>query len=258
MLHRGFRRAAVSVTAGTTSLGLVALLSGCGGGTPAVAATPSASPSAATPEPRAQLTRRVAAAKDKHYVIGYTLATPDQPARSVLVTIAADGTWRVDIQGGAMNGTANVSIAGRPEGVYQCTNTADAECVRVAAAGKPLPPELDPQVQDVFTSWLDVLSDRQTGLAVTIVALLPGASGTCFAVTPAVTAVAPPVDAGVLCYTDDGILTAARLPFGTLTIAQQPQPAPPTVVLPGPITDSAPLPMSAPPSPPSGSASPTT
>jgi len=249
------------VTAGTTALGLLgvlALLGGCdSGGSPAVAALPSTPPSATAPEPRAQLTRRVAAAKDKHYVVGYTLTAPKQPARSVMVTIATDGTWRVDIQGGAMSGAANVSIAGRPEGVYQCTNTANAQCVQVAAAGKPLPAELDPQVQDVFTTWLDVLSDRQTGLAVVIVGMLPGASGTCFEVDPAVTAVAPPVDAGVLCYTDDGILTAAKLPFGTLTIAQQPQPAPPTVVLPGPITSDRPLPVSAPPVSPSGSVLPT-
>jgi hypothetical protein len=177
----------------------------------------------------------------------------------VLVTIADDGTWRVDIQGGAMSGTANVSIAGRPEGVYQCTNTADAQCVRVAAAGKKLPSEIDPQIQNLFTAWLDVLSDRQTGLTVALAGLLPGASGSCFAVEPAVTAVAPPVPAGVLCYTPDGTLTAAQLPFGTLTVAQQPQPAPPTVILPGPITNSAPLPTSAPPPPPptSSSASPT-
>jgi hypothetical protein len=234
------------MTAGTAAL---ALLTGCGAaGTPAKATPASAgAPTSTAAEPRARLAARVAAAKDRRYVVGYTLTSPGKAARAVLVTIATDGTWRIDIQGGALGGAVDITIAGRPEGQYQCTVAALASCVKIAAAGKKLPPDVDPRVHYPFTGWLDVLVDRQVPLSVAASDPLPGAAGTCFAVDPAVTALQPPIDPGIFCYTDDGMLTAARLPFGTLAVVGQPSPAPPTVVLPGPVTGGAPLPMQAPP-----------
>jgi hypothetical protein len=241
---RDVRLASVSVTAGTAAL---ALLTACGNGSTPAGAVPASSSSAtaAAVEPRGLLAARAAAAKDRRYVLGYTLSAPNKPVRSVLVTVALDGTWRVDIQGGALGGAVDVSIAGRPEGQYQCTLNASAVCVRVAALGKKLPPPVDPRAQYPFTGWLDVLVDRQVPLAVSITEPLPGAGGTCFAVDPAVTAVQPPIDPGVFCYADDGMLTAARLPIGTLAMAGQPASAPPTVVLPGPVSNGAPLPTAA-------------
>jgi len=182
-------------------------------------------------------------------VVGYTFAQPKQPLRSVLVTIATDDTWRVDIQGGALGGAADVSIASRPEGLYQCTLNASAICVKVAGSGRKLPAAVDPRAQYPFTTWLDVFVDRQVPLSVLPAAPQPGESGTCFSVDPAVTAIAPPIDAGVFCFAADGTPTAARLPWGTLVMAGQPSPAPPTVVLPGPVSDATPLPTSPPPPP---------
>ena len=43
-------------------------------------------------------------------LVDYTLATNGLPARAVLVTVAADGTWRVDVQGGALE-ASNTDIA---------------------------------------------------------------------------------------------------------------------------------------------------
>jgi hypothetical protein len=230
---------------------LLALLASCG--TAPTRASPrsggSGSPAAA-PEPRAQLAAHVAAAKDRRYMVGYTLVTPARPVRSVRVTVAEDGTWRVDVQGGALGGAADIAIAGRPDGQYQCTLTATASCVKVAAPGKKLPAAVDPRVHYPFTTWLDVLLDRKVPLSVAAIEPLPGATGACFAVDPAVTALRPPLDAGVFCYADEGVLTAARLPFGVLTMVGRPMPAPPTVVLPGPVTAGAPLPTAAPPPPP--------
>ena len=248
MRTRDLRAVPATVTAGTAAL---ALLTACGSGSvPAKATGASSGPPATTAaEPRAQLAARAATAKDRRYVLGYTLAAPNKPLRSVLVTIAADGTWRVDIQGGALGGAADVSIAGRPEGQYQCTLNTASVCVRIAAAGKKLPPAVDPRAESPFTGWLDVLVDRQVPLSVALAPPLPGSSGTCFAVDSAVTAVQPPIDPGVFCYTDDGTLTAAKLPWGSLTMTVQPANAPPTVVLPGPVSNGAPLPTAAQPSP---------
>jgi hypothetical protein len=246
---RELRLATASLTAGVAAL---TLLGACGtGGTPA-AATPASSPptSAAGVDPRGQLASRAAAAKDRRYVAGYTLSQPKQPLRSVLVTVAADGTWRVDIQGGALGGAADVSIAGRPEGQYQCTLGPSSVCVRVAANGKKLPPAIDPRTQYPFTNWLDVFVDRQVSLSVIVTNPLPGQNGSCYGVDPAVTALQPPVDAGVFCFAADGTPTAVQLPWATMTIAGAPQPAPATVVLPGPVAAGVqPLPTEAPPPP---------
>ena len=49
--------------------------------------------------------------------------------------------------------------------------------------------------------------------------LLPGARGACYSVESNSAALAPPVDPGIYCYAADGTLTAARVGFGTLTLA---------------------------------------
>jgi hypothetical protein len=240
------RLAATGLTAGVA---VVTLLSACAPGAPAGATPASSPPPSAAADPRGELAARAAAAKDRRYVVGYTFSQPNEPLRSVLVTIATDGTWRVDIQGGALGGAADVSIASRPEGLYQCTLNASAICVKVAGPGRKLPAAVDPRAQYPFTTWLDVFVDRQVPLSVLPAAPQQGESGTCFSVDPAVTAIAPPIDAGVFCFAADGTPTAARLPWGTLVMAGQPSPAPPTVVLPGPVSEGSPLPTSPPPPP---------
>jgi hypothetical protein len=226
------------------------LLTGCQSSgataTPADGVSHSATPAAV--DPRALLAARAAAAKDRRYMVGYTL-TGGGRTRSVLVTMAADGTWRVDIQGGALSGGADIAVASRSDGLYQCALMTLGGCVRVAAPGKALPAQFDPTVQYPFTAWLDVLTDRQVSMSVTLVDLLPGATGTCFGIEPAVTALRKPIDPGVLCFAEDGTLTSAKLPFGTLTIAGAPTPPPPTAPLPGPVVQRAALPITAPPQP---------
>ncbi|GAA3294450.1 hypothetical protein GCM10020218_073470 [Dactylosporangium vinaceum] len=249
----------ITVTTGTAlSVLTVLLLAGCGsGGTPDPGpTTPDGTPVAAQPDPRGLLAARVAVAKDQRYVAAYTLTVPGKGPRSVLVSIATDRTWRVDIQGGALGGTADVAIAGRPEGVYQCPINPASSCVKVAAAGKKLPPAIDPRVQYVFVGWLDVLLDRQIPLTVNPAEPLAGTSAPCFAVEPGVTAIAPPIDPGTFCYNDNGILTAAKLPLGQLMLTGEVVAAPSTISLPGPVADDAPLGTATPPpSPPSASVS---
>jgi hypothetical protein len=244
----------ITVTTGTALAVLTSvLLAGCGSPGPVdpdSTATPIGTPLPAQPDPRGLLAARVAVAKDQRYVAAYTLTVPGKAPRSILVSIATDRTWRVDIQGGALGGTADVAIANRPEGQYQCPINPSGNCVRVAASGKQLPPAIDPRVQYVFASWLDVLLDRQIPLAVAPADPLAGTSAPCFAVEPGVTAIAPPIDPGTFCYNDSGILTAAKLPFGQLMLTGEVVAPPSTISLPGPVTDGKPLGTSAPPPPP--------
>lgn len=239
---------AITVTTGTALAVLTGVLVACGSsgpGEPGGAASATATP--AQPDPRALLAARVAVAKDQRYVAAYTLTVPGRAPRSILVSIATDRTWRVDIQGGALGGTADVAIAGRPDGQYQCAINPATGCVRVAASGKRLPAAIDPRIQYVFVNWLDVLLDRQIPLSVAPADPLAGTAAPCFAVEPGVTAIQPPIDPGTFCYNDRGILAAAKLPFGQLMLTGEVVAAPATISLPGPIVDGAPLNTSAPP-----------
>jgi hypothetical protein len=228
------------------------LLTGCGGGTPAPAATPT-EPAASRPtEARDQLAAFAAAAQDRRLVAGYTLATEGRPDRSISVTRATDGSWRVDIAGGALGGTADVSIAQTGAGTFQCSLPSAGRpespgCVRVADPGQPLDAGIDPRMQHPFTDWPEVLTDRQAPLSIST-SVLPGARGACFAVESTSASVSPPLDSGIYCYTPDGTLTDARLPAGTLTLTGTPTAAPATVPLPGPLVDREPLLIAAPPS----------
>ena len=205
-------------------------------------------------EARAQLAALVAAAEDRHLVASYTWTVTGRPNRTVVVTHAADRTWRVDIPGGALSGTADVSIAQTASGVHQCAlqsplRPEPTTCVRVAPPNGRMASGIDPRVQHLFTDWRSVLIDRQAPLAVSTSRPLPGTRGTCFSVDSTSASLAAPLDVGIYCYDQDGTLTGARLAFGTLVLAGTPSPAPPTVTLPGPVVDGEPLRTTAPPTP---------
>jgi hypothetical protein len=197
-------------------------------------------------EPRADLTRRVAAAKDRRFTAPYTW-TVSGTRRTVTATVAVDGTWRVDVPGGALGGQASVALIGRAEGVYQC---AGGGCVRIARAAATVPSTFDPKVHHPFTDWPDVLTDRGAALSVAPAPALPGAPGTCFSVEPATVAITAPIEAGIFCYDESGLPTGFRSRFGTLVLAGAPAAAPPTADLPWPVRSGSALGTAAPPPPP--------
>jgi hypothetical protein len=223
---------------------------GCGSDEPPSGA-PDASqtPVAAAVEPRADLTSRVAAAKDRRFTAAYTWAVAGNQ-RTVTATVAVDGTWRVDVPGGALGGRATVSLVGRAEGVYQCAN---GGCVRIARAAATVPSAFDPRVHHPFTDWPDVLTDRGAALSVAR-AKLTGAAGTCFSVEPATVAIAAPIEAGIFCYDDSGQPTGFKGRFGTLVLAGTPTAAPPSAALPWPVRSGAAL-GTGPPAPPAPASS---
>jgi hypothetical protein len=214
------------------------------------------------PDERDQLAGLAAAAQDKRYVAKYTLsASKHTPDRTVTVAVATDGSWVVAVPAGALSGLADVAIFHSGANTFQCAlgpaaGTAgkrpDLEPVTpgcVAAA--TLAPANDPQVQHIFTDWIDALVDRATALSVARAAALPGARGACFSVESNAAALAPPVDPGIYCYDPDGVLTAARVGFGTLTLMGAVAAAPPSVTMPGSVVTRPPLAVTvpAPPSP---------
>jgi hypothetical protein len=233
------------------------LLAACGSPPPEPA--PSAAPNP-RPADRDQLAGLAAAAKDKRYVATYTLQTPDRPDRTVTAAVGTDGTWVVAVPAGILSGLADVAIYSAPAGLFQCVlgpaaGTAGSRpdlgpltpgCVQVTG----LTAETDPRVQHLFTDWIDPLVDRASALSVAAVPALDGAPGSCFSVESNSAALAPPVDPGIYCYTADGLLTAARVRFGTLRLAGPVAAAPPSVTMPAPLVTRDPAPVTAPPPPP--------
>jgi hypothetical protein len=208
---------------------------------------------------RDRLAGLAAAAKDSRYVGAYTWASADKPDRRVSVAFGSDGSWIVAVPGGALSGLADIAIYHSAAGLFQCLlgssatrgdDRPDLGPLNPACVAMPsLAAGNDPRVQHIFTDWIDPLVDRATALSVAATTNLPGATGTCFSVESNSAALAPPLDPGVYCYADNGILTGARVGFGTLILSGTVSPAPPSVALPAPVAAGSPLPTTAPPPP---------
>jgi hypothetical protein len=235
------------------------LMAGCGAGTPPEP-DPTGPPPTQEPQARAQLAGLAAAAQDRTLAATYVLSVAGRPARTVAVWLAADGSWRVDIPGGALGGTADVSVARTGAGLFQCAlpsgETAGAStCARIGGTTARLGAGVDPQVQHPFVDVRSVLTDPGAPLSVSTSAPLPGVTGSCYSVETTTASVVAPLDVGIYCYDTDGTLTGARLAYGTLLLAGPPVAAPAAVDLPGPVTPAPPLGMATSP-PPSPSATP--
>lgn len=241
--------------AGTAALlGLVALAA-CGSDEPAPDPdTPATAAPTGAPDARVQLAGLAAAAQDRKVTALYTWSAPGRTDRTVVLTTAADGSWRVDVPLGALGGTADVSMAQTAEGLFQCAlpsaeRPVQPVCVRVADPDGVVDRGVDPRVQHPLTDWREVLTDRTAPLSVSTAQPLAGASGACFSVETTTASVNAPLDAGIYCYAPDGTLTGAKVSFGTLMLAGAPAAAPPTITLPGPVVTQEPLGMAAPPTP---------
>lgn len=190
-------------------------------------------------------------------MVFYVLTTRGRPDRTVAIQQATDGSWRVDVPGGAHGGAVDIALVFTGGALHQCGLATGAEprsgCVRLDAG---LPPTSDPKVSHLITDWLDLFTDTNQALAVSLAAPLEGAKGECFSIESSAVSLKMPLDAGIYCYERDGTLTAARFSAGTMILSGEPAPPPPTLALPGPVVAGAPLPLAAPPSPsPTASAS---
>lgn len=233
---------------------VVAGAAGCGGGGPEPAAVASPAPTTEPPEnPRSALAARAAAAEDSSVVATYSLTEGRGTPRAVIVTLATDRTWRVDIAGGAMGGLADVSVAVNGQGLFQCalpseTRPVSPVCIRIADPDGALPKHIDPRVQHAFTDWRAVLTDREAPLSVSLAKpVADGITGQCYAVESTYASLDAPLDTGIYCYSEAGVLTGAKLSFGTLALTQAPVAGPGTITLPGPVTTGPALGMATPP-----------
>lgn len=239
-------------TGWTTRLGMAAMVgavvvtTSCGGDQP-----PPTDPTVTSPPPitgsavRGELAARAAAAIDLAGVRLYTLTSPDYPDREVLVIRATDGSWRVDLNGGALSGTVDVALVGIANERFHCTLAAPPQqttCVNAAE----LTDETDPRVQHLFGDWLEVLRDRASPVSVAEATAPEGVGGRCFSVQPSAASLVPALDGGIYCFDSDGTLTGAQLPVGTLTLVSSDPVAPETVSLPGPVVEESPPPLVAP------------
>lgn len=230
-------------------------LAACGHDDPGPApTTPAPSAAADATDARADLAALATLAQDHAYAALYSLDDGQGVARNVVVTAGADGTWRVDVSGGVLGGTADVSIVSTKAGVYQCTLSSPQQpvtpiCIRVADPAKKVPADYDPQVERLFRPALTVFTDRQAPLSVGAVQPLAGAKGSCFSVDTIAAALSAPVDVGIYCYTAEGLLTAARVDFGTLTLVSTGA-GPASVPLPGPEVQGRPMGTESPSAPP--------
>jgi hypothetical protein len=257
-------------------------LSGCGrthppqigAGTPSKVTTPS--------DPADQLAGLAAAALDRKYVAAYAFHVSGRTDRTVVVSIATDSSWSVNVPGSALSGGADVSLVSNKSGVFQCVLGGSATslaaptstpspppgraasgspspsptptpptftapvCVRVAKAGGTVPAAYDPVMEHVFTDWLTAMSSRDSAISVFGASALAGSSGTCYSVEPSAASLAPVVDAGIFCFRPDGTLTAVKLAVGSLTLMGAQAPPAPTNALPAPLVPGPPAPLQAP------------
>jgi hypothetical protein len=233
---------------------MLSTLAGCGEDAVTPAAESSSAPVSAHPnepsQPRTRLAAWAAAAKDLRQTAFYVLKSPGHADRTVSIIRATDGSWRVDIPGGAHGGAVDISLVFAGNALHQCVLPTNG-CVRVQ--GK-LPADADPKIQHLITDWLDIFTDRQQALAVSVAHPLEGSAGECYAIESSAVSLKLPVDVGIYCYERDGTLTAAKMSFGSILLAGKPGAAPPTLGLPGPVVAGTLLTLAAPPAP---SASPT-
>ncbi|WP_422737335.1 hypothetical protein ACN263_28655 [Micromonospora sp. WMMD729] len=219
---------------------------------------PPPSPPPADPGPvqvdgaRDELAALAAAAQDRHLVAQYVFGRSGQADRTIVFTSANDGSWRVDVPGGALGGTADVSLAATADGLFQCAlpstgHPEPARCVRLGERDDAIPRKLDPRIQHPLTDWLDVLTDRRAPLAVAVAATPKGLTGACYSVDSTSASLNAPLDVGIYCFDPDGTPTGVRTGAGTLRLAAPPGAAPPTVQLAGPVVDGEPLGTAAPP-----------
>jgi hypothetical protein len=196
-------------------------------------------------QPRTRLAAWAAAAKDLRQTSFYVLKAPGSPDRTVSLIRATDGSWRVDVPGGAHGGTVDIALVFAGNALHQCVLPTTG-CVRVQ--GK-LPAEADVKIHHLITDWLNIFTDRQQSLAVSVAHPLQGASGECYAIESSAVSLPLPLDVGIYCYERDGTLTAAKLSVGTMVLSGRPGAAPPTLALPGPVIAGDPLTIAAPPKP---------
>lgn len=202
-------------TTGAT-LGALLLIGGCTSHHRAPLPSTSA-PVSLGPNTAAQLIAIAQLARGANYTGTYTADSSDSPPRSsVIVAFRTATRTRLDVT----EADGNVLIQVDPTGTYTCNlpTSGTPSCLTLAGPGQPVPANLDPSGQALFTTTLDVLA-QGADLKVAPAAPRPAANGiplsTCYAV---IAAPSGGVDPGTYCFTATGILTRAQFRSNVLQL----------------------------------------
>ena len=203
---------------GATAAALSALLliGGCTSHHPAPLPTASAALSTG-PNAAAALTAIAQLARGADYIGTYTADSSDSPPRSSVITAFRTGSrTRLDVT----EADGHVLIQVDPTGTYTCNlpTTGSPSCLTLAGPGEPVPANVDPSGQALFTTTLDVLAQ---GAGLTVAAAAPRAAtsglpaATCYAL---IAAPSGGVSPGTYCFSATGILTRAQFRSNVLQL----------------------------------------
>jgi hypothetical protein len=209
----------------------VAAVAACGGGSsPAPAATAGTVADA--------LSRVAATAASLSYSATYTFFEAADRQSATVQVWRSPPSLRVDV---VEHGTTATLIVG-DDATYSCSMTGTRRaCLRVAAAGQPLPAPFNVAPVNLFTVYVRQLAARTVDYDV-VAATAPSPTTRCFAVTPKTTAAAPQVPKGTYCFSADGVLSAATYPSGNTITLQSQQAATPAPAQFSPYAKPTPLP----------------
>lgn len=174
-------------------------------------------------EALAALAERGAAAD---FTARYALDSTEGPDATVQV-FKRDSRYRVDITQHGI--TAQLMTTAK--GLVSCQRRGvAADCFLVAAPGERLPALLDPGLQRIFTSALDLLAGDTDSVRVSRAEPLPSSTtrpaASCFAVS------GEGIDDGEYCLLDNGIPARASFAAATLELLDTGEPPPADVFLP--------------------------
>lgn len=202
-----------------SAAGLVAVLalgSACSSHSHPAPPPPSLLASSSGPSAAAQLAAIAAIARAAQYTGTYSADSSDNPPRaSTIKAYRTPTSTRLDIT----EAVGRVVIQVDPTGTYSCNlpTGGTPSCLTLAGPGAPVPANVNPSGQALFTTTLDTLA-QGVDLTVSAEAPRPAANGipasSCFALIAAPDQVSP----GTYCFSAAGVLTRAQFRSNVLEL----------------------------------------
>jgi len=195
---------------------VLALSAGCTSHSHAAPPPASLLASSSGPSAEAQLATLAAIARTAQYTGTYSADSSDNPPRaSTIVAYRTPTSTRLAIT----EAVGRVLIQVDPTGTYSCNlpTGGTPSCLTLAGASEPVPANVNPSGQALFTSTLDTLA-QGVDLTVSGEAPRPAANGipasACFALIAAPDGVSP----GTYCFSAAGVLTRAQFRSNVLEL----------------------------------------
>ena len=193
-----------------------ALSAGCTSHSHATPAPASLLASSPGPNAASQLAAIAAIARTAQYTGTYSADSSDNPPRASTITAYRTPTsTRLDVS----EADGRVVIQVDPTGTYTCNlpTGGTPTCLTLAGPGEPVPANVNPSGQALFTTTLDTLA-QGVDLTVSAEAPRPAVNGipasSCFAVIAAPNGVSP----GTYCFSAAGVLTRAQFRSNVLEL----------------------------------------